>query len=157
MTTAELISAMTQRIVLGFNPLRVILFGSQARGNAGRQSDIDLLVVLLQVANKRQTTIEIRQTLADFPIGKDIIVTTKALKAVLVYLQIDFPRRHDLDEQRNLIKEISTGPQNDLERATAIARSMVTEYGHEQQARPALLRQRKARPLRRLRVWRRAA
>jgi hypothetical protein len=39
MTTAELISAMTQRIVLGFNPLRVILFGSQARGDAGRQSD----------------------------------------------------------------------------------------------------------------------
>ncbi|NUM78675.1 HEPN domain-containing protein [candidate division KSB1 bacterium] len=29
----------------------------------------------------------------------------KALKAVLVYLQIDFPRRHDLDEQRNLIPE----------------------------------------------------
>lgn len=29
----------------------------------------------------------------------------KALKAVLVHLQIDFPRRHDLDEQRNLIPE----------------------------------------------------
>ncbi len=27
----------------------------------------------------------------------------KALKAVLVYLQIDFPRRHDLDMLRNLI------------------------------------------------------
>lgn len=27
----------------------------------------------------------------------------KALKAVLVFHQIDFPRRHDLDEQRNLI------------------------------------------------------
>jgi len=76
MTTAELIPAMTQRIVFGFNPLRVILFGSQARGDAGRQSDIDLLVVLSQVANKRQTTVEIRRTLADFPIGKDIIVTT---------------------------------------------------------------------------------
>ncbi|MGH7496852.1 MAG: HEPN domain-containing protein [bacterium] len=29
----------------------------------------------------------------------------KSLKAVLVFLQIDFPRRHDLDEQRNLIPE----------------------------------------------------
>jgi predicted nucleotidyltransferase len=76
MTTAELIPAMTQRIVRGFNPLRVILFGSQARGDAGRQSDVDLLVVLPQVTNKRQTTVEIRRTLADFPIGKDIIVTT---------------------------------------------------------------------------------
>jgi len=27
----------------------------------------------------------------------------KALKAVLVFLQIDFPRRHDLDALRNLI------------------------------------------------------
>jgi hypothetical protein len=33
-------------------------------------------VVLPQVANKRQTTVEIRRTLADFPIGKDIFVTT---------------------------------------------------------------------------------
>ncbi|MDZ7291003.1 MAG: nucleotidyltransferase domain-containing protein [candidate division KSB1 bacterium] len=76
MTTAELIPAMTQRIVRGFNPLRVILFGSQARGDAGAQSDIDLLVVLSQVTNKRQTAIEIRRTLADFPVGKDIIVAT---------------------------------------------------------------------------------
>jgi HEPN domain-containing protein len=29
----------------------------------------------------------------------------KALKAILVFLQIDFPRRHDLDEQRNLVPE----------------------------------------------------
>ena len=76
MTTAGLIPAMTQRIVLGFKPLRVILFGSQARGDASQHSDIDLLVVLPKVVNKRQTTIEIRQMLTDFPIGKDIIVTT---------------------------------------------------------------------------------
>jgi predicted nucleotidyltransferase len=76
MTTAELIPAMTQRIVGGFAPLRVILFGSQARGDTSRQSDVDLLVVLPPVANKRQTTVEIRRMLADFPIGKDIIVTT---------------------------------------------------------------------------------
>lgn len=29
----------------------------------------------------------------------------KALKAILVFLQIDFPRRHDLDALRNLIPE----------------------------------------------------
>jgi HEPN domain-containing protein len=27
----------------------------------------------------------------------------KSLKAVLVFVQVDFPRRHDLDELRNLI------------------------------------------------------
>lgn len=31
--------------------------------------------------------------------------TEKALKAILVFLQIDFPRRHDLDALRNLIPD----------------------------------------------------
>jgi uncharacterized protein len=33
-------------VVAHFDPLRVILFGSRARGEAGADSDIDLLVVL---------------------------------------------------------------------------------------------------------------
>ncbi len=37
---------------------------------------MDLLVVLPQVDNKRQVTIEIRRALADLPVAKDIIVTT---------------------------------------------------------------------------------
>ncbi|HJY80460.1 MAG TPA: nucleotidyltransferase domain-containing protein [Candidatus Binatia bacterium] len=76
MTTADLIQAMTDRIVLDFHPLRLILFGSHARGDAKPESDIDLLVVLPQVTNKRQAAIEIRRALADLPVCKDIIVTT---------------------------------------------------------------------------------
>ena len=33
-------------VVADFNPRRVILFGSQARGEAGPDSDIDLLVIV---------------------------------------------------------------------------------------------------------------
>jgi predicted nucleotidyltransferase len=33
-------------IVAHFKPQRVILFGSHARGEAGRDSDIDLLVIV---------------------------------------------------------------------------------------------------------------
>lgn len=76
MTTADLIQALTDRIVRGFHPLRLILFGSHARGDARPESDIDLLVVLPQVTNKRQAAIEIRRALADLPVCKDIIVTT---------------------------------------------------------------------------------
>lgn len=75
-TTVDLIQAMTDRIVQDFHPLRLILFGSHARGDARPESDIDLLVVLPQVTNKRQTAIEIRRALADLPVCKDIIVTT---------------------------------------------------------------------------------
>ena len=41
--------------------------------------------------------------------------------------------------------EISTGAQNDLQRATDIARAMVTEFGHERRARRGQLRRQQAR------------
>ena len=44
MIAAAYIPALTDRIVHRFNPLRVILFGSHARGDAQSDSDIDLLV-----------------------------------------------------------------------------------------------------------------
>ena len=42
----DLVQTMVQRIVERFRPVRVILFGSRARGEAGPWSDVDLLVVL---------------------------------------------------------------------------------------------------------------
>ena len=76
MTTADVIQTMTDRIVRDFHPLRLILFGSHARGEARPDSDIDLLVVLPQVANKRLAAVAIRRALADLPVCKDIVVTT---------------------------------------------------------------------------------
>ena len=76
MTTTDVIQIMTDRIVRDFHPLRLILFGSHARGDARPDSDIDLLVVLPQVANKRLAAIAIRRALADLPVCKDIVVTT---------------------------------------------------------------------------------
>ena len=70
------IQIMLDRIVRQFHPLRVILFGSHARGTATPESDVDLLVVLSRVVDKRRTTVEIRRALGDLPTGKDIIVTT---------------------------------------------------------------------------------
>jgi predicted nucleotidyltransferase len=76
MTAAESIQVMTERIVRDFHPLRLILFCSYARGDAGPGSDIDLLVILPHVADKRRAAVKIRRALADLPICKDIIVTT---------------------------------------------------------------------------------
>ncbi|MBX9698724.1 MAG: nucleotidyltransferase domain-containing protein [Acetobacteraceae bacterium] len=39
-------ASLVAQIVATYSPLRVILFGSQARGEAGPDSDIDLLVIL---------------------------------------------------------------------------------------------------------------
>jgi predicted nucleotidyltransferase len=67
---------MVHRIVKQFDPERVILFGSHARGTAGLDSDVDFLVVMHVRRTKRDTQIEIRQALHDFRVPKDIIVTT---------------------------------------------------------------------------------
>ena len=74
--TENVIAAMTERIVQQFDPLRIILFGSQARGDAGPWSDVDLLVVLPEVANKREAAVAVRRALGSFTVSKDIIVTT---------------------------------------------------------------------------------
>ena len=72
----EFISIMTERIVQGFDPLQIILFGSQARGDADQQSDIDLLVVFAELRDKRKTSLDIMRALSDLPAAKDILVST---------------------------------------------------------------------------------
>lgn len=75
-TTDEAISVMVDRIATRFKPERIILFGSQARGTAGSDSDIDLLVVFSTSVDRKAVTISIMKSLADLPVGKDIVVTT---------------------------------------------------------------------------------
>ena len=75
-TEPECLSEAVRRIARLFDPLRIILFGSWARGDARPDSDIDLLVVLAHVDNKRQAAIRIGNELSDLPASKDIVVTT---------------------------------------------------------------------------------
>lgn len=66
---------MVKLIVRGFDPERIILFGSHARGDAGPDSDVDLLVVMPVAGSKLEKAVEIGAALHDIPISKDIIVT----------------------------------------------------------------------------------
>jgi len=71
-----LISIMVDRIVRDFRPTQVVLFGSHARGAATEWSDVDLLVILPNGTDKRDSAIEIRRILGDLPVCKDIVVAT---------------------------------------------------------------------------------
>ncbi len=75
-STNEAIRIMVDRIAERFNPDRIILFGSQARGNASWDSDVDLLVVLPVCDDLREATLSMMGSVADLTVGKDIIVTT---------------------------------------------------------------------------------
>ena len=72
----RLIERMTRRLVRRFDPEKIILFGSHARGTPGPDSDVDLLVVLPISGSKRQRQLEIRLALHDIRVPKDIIVST---------------------------------------------------------------------------------
>jgi predicted nucleotidyltransferase len=75
-STQEQIREMVQRIVRQFMPEKIILFGSHARGSAGPDSDVDLLIVMPVAGSKREKVVEIGVALHDIRIAKDLIVVT---------------------------------------------------------------------------------
>jgi len=70
------IDRIVSMIVEGFDPLRIILFGSHARDEANADSDVDLLIVFAEVADKREAAIAVRGVLSNLAIPTDIIVTS---------------------------------------------------------------------------------
>jgi len=71
----KMISEMVNRIVEHFDPEKIILFGSHARGEAGPDSDVDLLVVMPVQGSKREKQLEIRALLHGIQLAKDIVVS----------------------------------------------------------------------------------
>lgn len=74
--TPEVIDALMRRIVAGINPRQIIMFGSQARGDATADSDIDLLVVQDTSQSDREIRRHIERLLLDRRFGLDLIVRT---------------------------------------------------------------------------------
>jgi predicted nucleotidyltransferase len=70
------IDKMVKRLVDRFDPEQIILFGSHARGTAGPDSDIDLLVIMPVSGSKRAKQVEMRVALHDIRVPKDIILAT---------------------------------------------------------------------------------
>jgi UTP:GlnB (protein PII) uridylyltransferase len=80
MISEEQIQAVVRRIVEGYAPDRIILFGSYAYGEPTEHSDLDLLIIKQNAEAKRaERSIAIWQLLwgADFP-AMDILIRTPA-------------------------------------------------------------------------------
>ena len=70
------IADAVRRIADHFQPLQILLFGSQARGTARPDSDIDLLVVFEHIENRVEKMTEIRRVLRGLGCSTDVIVAT---------------------------------------------------------------------------------
>ena len=83
---------MVGRIVREFDPLRVVLFGSRARGDARPDSDADLLVVVREMidGSRRKTVVAIGEALnhagiADAMAEGDGVVHTAMSEGRMLY------------------------------------------------------------------------
>ena len=75
-TINEKIDELVRRIVNRFDPEKVILFGSYARGTAREDSDADILVVMPVRGSKRKRATEIDIALVGLDLPVDVIVVT---------------------------------------------------------------------------------
>jgi predicted nucleotidyltransferase len=74
---SQLLDEIVTRITGVVRPLRVIVFGSAAREEMNKDSDLDLLIVMPEGTHRRQTSRRIFQVLRGMGISKDIIVVTE--------------------------------------------------------------------------------
>ena len=78
-----LVAEIIQRIVAVSDPQQIILFGSQARGDARRDSDLDILVIKDEVESLRTEAARIYRALAGLSTPVDVVVARS-----------DYVRRH---------------------------------------------------------------
>jgi predicted nucleotidyltransferase len=74
-TLAEWLPDVVARVAERFEPERIVLFGSLARGEAGFDSDIDLLVEFDRAMDKHATAVALRGAIEDIPAPVDFLVT----------------------------------------------------------------------------------
>ncbi len=67
---------LVRRIVEAVHPLKIILFGSAARGEMGPDSDVDLIVVMPEGTHRGYTAERIYLTVRRVGIPFDVVVAT---------------------------------------------------------------------------------
>lgn len=76
MIAEKLIKEAARRLVKGFHPQSIILFGSYARGTADKHSDVDLLVICPFKKDRKKIMVEMDMALWGLGMARDIVVLT---------------------------------------------------------------------------------
>ena len=72
----EVITKLVSQIIEVIQPLRIILFGSAARGEMSVDSDLDVLVVVPEGVHRRKTAQTLYQHISGLKVPFDILVAT---------------------------------------------------------------------------------
>jgi len=92
MSTAELAVELTQRLVELYQPDRIYLFGSRARGEAGPDSDFDFLVVVPDTMPRADWyPKKIFRLLADVDAPVDVVVWPRRRFEERLHLKASLP------------------------------------------------------------------
>ena len=76
MISQDQISQATDRLVQKYNPHKIILFGSYARGIADDKSDVDLLIVAPFIGKRRKILVDMDRSLRGVGFALDLILLT---------------------------------------------------------------------------------
>jgi predicted nucleotidyltransferase len=76
MIDPRILEEATRRLASRFDPERIILFGSYARGTADDRSDVDLLVIGRFEGDRRALTVAMDRALRGLGLARDIVVMT---------------------------------------------------------------------------------
>jgi predicted nucleotidyltransferase len=77
--TDDILNEMTCRLVAEFDPEQIFLFGSRAWGEAGDDSDVDLLVIVSQSNLKPvQRAVRAHRCLSGIAVPTDVLVKTRS-------------------------------------------------------------------------------
>jgi predicted nucleotidyltransferase len=79
MTRDEMLQEAVRILVETAAPRRIILFGSQARGDASAGSDLDFIVIESRVENRRAEIVRLLEALEPTGIPADIFVASERL------------------------------------------------------------------------------
>ena len=74
MVFQTMLNSVCDRLVEGFHSVRIILFGSQARGQAEARSDIDLLIICPFSGSRRELMLQMDRSLKGLGVARDILV-----------------------------------------------------------------------------------
>ena len=77
MIARETIDDIARKLVAAADPVKVILFGSYARGDADDGSDLDFLAVEREVENALQEMVRLRRAVGSVGVGVDVLVVSE--------------------------------------------------------------------------------